>query len=388
MVHIHKSGVRDRLKARKEPYWTRIQRGQYIGFRKLDDGSGTWIARRRTDEGGHEYKSLGYESPTLDFDAAKAAAEQWFKHREADIKDDEVVTVADACRRYVQDLISAGRTQTAHDAHKRFERTVYGRLATTDTYRPQKALPANPLAKRKLVKLRTAHLKEWREGLDQAAGTSNRNVTALKAALNLAVSERNCPASQAQEWAELEQLDHEAKQRPFLDKHQRRAWLDAAAEGAVRDLIEGACLTGARPGELVNARVKQYDRRTQSMTWKGKTGTRTVPVSDEAAVLLNRLSKSKLPTAYLFTRDGGQKWGPSDWDEKVKQAARDAQIDVAEDVVLYCGRHAWITEALLSGMTTLDVSKLTGTSISQIEATYGHLVVTSARERLAKVEML
>jgi hypothetical protein len=39
-------------------------------------------------------------------------------------------------------------------------------------------------------------------------------------------------------------------------------------------------------------------------------------------------------------------------------------------------------------MTTLDVARLTGTSVMMIEKHYGHLVASAARERLAKVKML
>lgn len=390
MIELHKEKIRAALPARREPYWTRVQRGQYLGFRKIDGSTGTWIARHRDDDGKQNYKSLGFDSDAFGFDQAKQSAEIWFKLQEAGINTDEVVTVADACRRYVQHLIQCKRPAAAHDASKRFERTVYGRPeTTTETYRPQKGIPSNPLGKRPMEKLRKAHIVEWRESLGLNAANTNRIVTALKAALNLAVTERNCPVAQLQEWGEVVALDYEAKPRPFLDLEQRRAWIGAAT-GALRDLIEGACLTGARPGELVSARVSQWDRRTQSMTWKGKTGTRVVPVADGAAQLLDRLSKSKLPAAYLFTRDDGKPWNHSDWDQLVKEAAKAAGFadDLAADVVLYCARHAWITEALTSGLSTLDVSKLTGTSINMIEQTYGHLVVNSARERLRKVAMI
>ena len=50
-------------------------------------------------------------------------------------------------------------------------------------------------------------------------------------------------------------------------------------------------------------------------------------------------------------------------------------------------RHSWITTALTSGMSTLDVTRLVGTSLLMIEKYYGHLVVDAARLRLANVEI-
>jgi integrase len=369
MAHIHKAGVRSGLEPRREPYWARIQRGQYIGFRKLPDGSGTWIARRRTEDGRQEYKSLGYESPALDFDAAKQAAEQWFKLRDADIKD-EVVTVADACRRYVEERETSKSKACARDAEARFERTVYD----------------EPIGKRHIAKLRAAQVKAWRDDLEMSPASRNRTLIALKAALNLAVRERNVAASQAQEWRDVKPLPGAYRRRDlFLDLDQRRALMNAAS-GAVRDLIEAAMLTGARAGELANATRKQFDKRHCSMQFTGKTGTRIVPLSPAACALFARLAESKLPGAHLLTRDDGKPWSHSDWDELVREAAAKAELPAG--VCLYTLRHSFITTALTSGMTTLDVARLVGTSIMMIEKAYGHLVASAARERLAKVEML
>ena len=39
-------------------------------------------------------------------------------------------------------------------------------------------------------------------------------------------------------------------------------------------------------------------------------------------------------------------------------------------------------------MPTLDVARLVGTSLAMIEKHYGHLALSTARERLAKVQLL
>ena len=171
----------------------------------------------------------------------------------------------------------------------------------------------------------------------------------------------------------------------FLDIEQRRALLKAAS-GAVRDLIEATMLTGARAGELVNATRRHFDKKHGAMTFTGKTGTRTVPLSPPAVTLFSRLAESKLPSAHLLLKDDGRPWAHSDWDELVREAAAKAKLP--EGVCLYTLRHSFITTALTAGMTTLDVARLVGTSIMMIEKAYGHLVASAARERLAKVEIL
>jgi len=47
-----------------------------------------------------------------------------------------------------------------------------------------------------------------------------------------------------------------------------------------------------------------------------------------------------------------------------------------------------ITQALLDGVSTLEVSRIVGTSLVMIEKHYGHLVQETARDRLARVQLL
>jgi integrase len=180
----------------------------------------------------------------------------------------------------------------------------------------------------------------------------------------------------------------------FLDRAQRIKLLHAAryavepgSNGALCDLIEGAALTGARPGELVSMLRSAFDHRTESLSLSGKTGKRTVPLSPQAVTFFKRLSKSKHPHAPMFTRDDGKPWAHSDWDELMRAAA--AQAELPKGTVLYTMRHSFITEALISTrMSTLEVARLVGTSVTMIEEHYGHLVANRARENLAAVQML
>jgi len=42
----------------------------------------------------------------------------------------------------------------------------------------------------------------------------------------------------------------------------------------------------------------------------------------------------------------------------------------------------------MDGMTTLDVARISGTSLAMIERHYGHLAMNAARERLELVNLL
>lgn len=383
-LEIHKVRVRVTLPPRREPYWAAaISDDLTLGFRKIDSDRGSWIVRLRIDrsnphpndppKGRYAYESLGIASATSDYNWAREAALKWRKDRAAGITSD-VVTVADACREYVVDRRREKGEATARDAEQRFKRYVYG-----------KSLGAICLSK-----LRKPQVKHWRDELRVSKSTANRLRTSLVAALNLAVDNRRVSRAVAQEWEEVKPYKAAGKRRDlFLDLQQRRALL-SAAQGAVRDLMEGAALTGARAGELVKARRSQFDERTGIMMFNGKTGRRDVPLSPAAIALLSRLSKSKLPNAFLFVRDDGRHWAHSDWDDLVRAAAKAAGLpaDPRTGVCLYTFRHCFITEALLGGMPTLEVARLVGTSVGMIEKHYGHLVASVARERLAKVAML
>ena len=111
-----------------------------------------------------------------------------------------------------------------------------------------------------------------------------------------------------------------------------------------------------------------------------------MPLSPASLEHFFRLARDKLPAAYLLTRDDGRPWAHSDWDELVKDAATRAELP--EGTCLYTLRHSFTTQTLVDGMSTLEVSKLVGTSLSMIEKHYGHLVNDTARERLAKVQMV
>jgi len=341
-------------------------------------GVESWIARRKT-EGKREYQYLGRVTSVFEFKEARAAAEKWFTEKGEGVKDGNA-TIADACLAYVEDRRTEKSEKSAHDALKRFERTVFG----------------TPFGATPLAKLKHPAIKAWRNSmvepashdkkpLSKAAG--NRTMTALKAALNLAVDNDLVSAAKKVDWAKAKQYPKEesSKRRDlYLDLKQRQALLEAAA-GAVRDLIEATMLTGARAGELTSALRSQFDQRSGTLTLRGKTGERQVPLSAPAAKLFERLAKSKLPFAHLLVRDDGKKWNHSDWDELVRDAAKEAKLP--SGVCLFTMRHSFITTALQGGLAVSDLSRLVGTSTTMIERNYHHLIRDHVRERLAGVMM-
>jgi len=403
---IHQASVRAKLPARREPHWgPPLEPGRFIGYRKMVDPkkakivtSETWVARARTEDAGRQrYNALGAVSDIFGYSEACKAARDWFAALDAGVVRTEKFTVRVACEEYIEDRAREKGDRCAYDASWRFSKYLFDA----------------PISAIEVAKLRAPAIKNWRDSLGMTKSGANRMTTTLKAALNLAVTNRRVPASWAIEWRSVKQHRNVDRRREiYLDLTQRRALLEAAT-GRVRDLIEAVLVTGARPGELASATRNAFDSRTKTLTLSGKTGTRTIPLSPAAVMLFERLAKSKLPTAPLLTRDDGKAWkrpaSPrkakdgitrrtdtgAEWTPHVRAAAEAAVVKdekgreakLPHGTCLYSLRHSWITTAIQGGLTTLEVSKLTGTSLQMIDKHYGHLVNTSA-ERLAKVQML
>jgi hypothetical protein len=111
---------RERLKPRREPYWAMLEKYVALGYRKPETGTGTWVVRRRDEDGKSRYQALGtHES----FDSAAKAAREWLALSAKGI-DTAAITVKASTDAYVLALEDKGRTATAKDARGRFKRLV------------------------------------------------------------------------------------------------------------------------------------------------------------------------------------------------------------------------------------------------------------------------
>jgi integrase len=393
-VSIHRSNVRTALKPRREPYWSApIVPGRYLGFRRIDAQRGSWVARTRNEgfdptKGPQLYCALGALTGTFDYPEAVRAAQAWFARLDAGVVQKGRFTIEDVCRDYIKDRRRERGDKSADDAEWRFERAVFG----TDFGRTE------------VVKLRAPAIKAWRESLiteddegrQMGKSGANRMMATLRAALNMSVENRQVAATAAVEWRSVKQYRGVDRRREiYLDIEQRRSLL-AASGGALRDLLEAAMLTGARPGELVSAKRSAFDARTKTLKLSGKTGPRNVTLLPAALVLFERLSKSKLPAALLLNRGDGKPWTRIEWSRQIRAVAEAAAVEddmgkkipLPLGVCLYTLRHSFITQAISDGMTVLEVARMVGTSLAMVDKHYGHLAQSASAERLAKVQAL
>ncbi|WP_287365892.1 site-specific integrase [Thauera sp.] len=370
---IKKAGDRSKLKPRREPYWDRIEAGCFLGYRKLDDGTGTWIARWRSENGGQKYHALG---SLLTYDDAAKAAREWFDQCQGGSA--EVIDVEEACKRYVANRLREKGAATAKDAEGRFRRLVYG----------------TKFGRIKLSALRTAHITDWRnaqlerdeeddpDAERRAKDSANRNLATLKAALNLAYR-MGLVASTAQ-WDRVEAFKGASKRRDVSLSMTDRKKLVAAATPDLTVFLSAMLLTGCRPGELAACTVGDLDS-AGLLTVTGKTGRRTIPLSPKALSLLRSSAGERELDEPLLTRSGTA-WTRFEWRDAFQEARRAAGLP--ETVVMYSLRHVAISEMLVSGMDPMTVSKIAGTSIEMISRHYGHLIRERVVQQLARVNAI
>lgn len=376
--------ARDRLKARREPYWHRVSKGNYIGFRKMTAGSGgTWTARSHdAGTGKQSYQSLGDFSELPDhqrFDAASKAAAVWFEHLGKGGRTG-ATTVTDAGKSYINHLRESKGAAAAADAAARIRRHV-----TSDS----------KFASIELAKLTPAHIGAWRKSLNdkpnpigadkgqpRSASALNRDMTTLRAMLNHAFREGMVTSDFAWRNKLSPVPGADGRRELYLDRGQRVKLIEAAAPDLAL-FLRALCAVPLRPGAMAALTVKDYDKRHKVLsvnTDKAGAG-RKVPLPDSVADLFVGAQKGKLPTAYLFTRADGMEWQKERWRRPVRDAV--AAAGLPAEITIYTLRHSVITDMAGAGVNLMTIAQIAGTSILMIQKHYGHLTADAARDALA-----
>jgi integrase len=384
--------ARDRLEPRRDPYWHRLSKGAYLGYRKMSPGAGgTWSARMLDETAGkqqaHPLGDFGKLPDNERYDAAKKAAEAWFKHRAAG-GSVEIITVGEACARYVKQARVEGRESSAVDLEGRFRRWI----------------DSDPkLSKTPIMKLTPGMLNDWRNKLVKsptipqdktkkstkvrAASSINREMAALKAALNLALGDGHATSDAAWKIKLKPFKDADKRRECYLDPDQRRK-LIANAPADLAAFITALSLVPLRPGAVAALTVGHFDKRLGVLTvGKDKAGQdRKIGLPKSTAAFFAAQAKDKLPAAPLLPRADGQFWNKDSWKYPFKDAAKAANLPV--DAVAYNLRHSAITDLIaLHRLDTMTVAVLSGTSLPMIEKHYGHLLREHAADALGKLAL-
>jgi integrase len=378
MPDLSRKRERERLAVRHTPYFQRIGRGAFLGFRR---GPDTWSARFRSRDGKQAHKFLG---GPLEFDEAKRQAETWLAQLAGSaMRSVKRSTVREALEAYLADLRRHGRVDTAREVEGRFKTVLYDDL----------------LADLDLEAVTRDDFLEWRDRIleGRQPRTVNRNVRAVMAGLNHAVELGYLGNPVAWKLKSLsDEVDEGGETAVFLDAAQRRAVIAAASPPAAR-FLRGLELTGARPKELAATVVADFDGNTLRLAHRkgrpAKLRPRHVVLGPEAIAFFNEQSKDKLPGAPLFTEDGETPWRRHTWAREVRRAIAKHNEDahakkrVSPEASAYSFRHARISELLqIYGVDPLTVAAQTGTSIAMIEKAYLRFIPSAMQEKLAALK--
>jgi integrase len=384
--------ARSRLKVRSAPYWQRLTAGRHIGFRRMSSATdGTWLCQSYDPEDSKQTRrSLGdfaHLPPSQRYDAAKAEAELWFKHLDRGGKLSVAITVKTACEIYVEHLRSLGKGKTADDVKRRFAQYVNEK----------------PLGLIELQRLKSRDVEIWRKSLattmatpqdkskaptrPRSASTLNRDMTPLRAALNLALADGHVTTDAA--WkAKMRPLkDADRRRDVYLDLAQRRA-LIAKAPADLAVFLSALSLVPLRPGSMAALVAGSFDKRLSTLTiGKDKHGQdRKITLPPATANFFAEQGKNKLPTAPLLARADGSAWNKDAWKYPIKDAVIAAELPAA--ATAYALRHSTITDLIaLHKLDTLTVAQLSGTSLLMIEKHYGHLLREHAAKALASLTL-
>jgi integrase len=371
---VHLKNYRSKLPARREPYWRQIDAGRYIGFRKTETGSETWIARWTDDDSKFHYQAIGSVA-AFDWSGAKGIAERWFDQCEAGVV--RAGTVEEACKAYVEDRRVQVSERNARDAEKRFKANVYG----------------TKLARTKLDKLRSTQLTTWRDELlaKSTPEYTKRTGKTLYAALNYAFRERMVRSND--EWKRVSM--NVGGERPneldfYWTVEQRRAFLEVCAND-IRNLLMAICYTGARPQEIASAVVEDFAPDARILVLRHRKGyrsrekARAFSLSNDTALAFFRAQAgNREPTEPLLTREDGSGWysakGHGAWVAQVKRVRREHGFD--DRVTAYHFRHWTITDWLNAGIVAANVATIAGTSISMIDSYYKKFIKARVDDQL------
>ncbi len=292
----------------------------------------------------------------------------------------------DVCIEYVGHLRDAGRDEAAADARGRFRRWVCSdsRLAHTALLRlTPKAIDDWRRRVAKAAPRRAASASSEEAPLQRSASALNRDMIALRAALNLTFENGHATSDHAWRTKLRPVKDADGRRGIYLEADQRRAAI-AHVPADLADFLHALAQLPLRPGAMAALRVRDFDARlaTFAIGKRRAGGDRCIGVPKATTDFFAVKCEGRQPDEPLLPHANGEAWNKDAWKKPLKQAAREANLP--DGTVAYALRHSAITGLIaLHRLDTMTVAQLADTSLMMIEKNYGHLLREHARSSLA-----
>ena len=239
--------------------------------------------------------------------------------------------------------------------------------------------PVKAFGTRRLSELRSQEIAAWRMTI--SSGHRFEATQALRQVLARAVLWGMIDVNPAKHGVDN-------PQRRYTEKRPFESWAELAAVTAKLGPRNGpmvifAAATGLRPGEWIALEQRDIDRQARVVyvrrayrngrlkCTKTQASVRAVPLQATALAALEQLPANKESALLFPSARGGHldlhNFRNRDW----KPAQRAAGITPLRRV--YDLRHTFATFALRAGISTFDLSRYMGASLTMIDRHYGHL---------------
>ena len=169
--------------------------------------------------------------------------------------------------------------------------------------------------------------------------------------------------------------------RKVMTEEGSRVILDAMPAGPLRDFIDAMITTGCRPGELTSLGASQIDFERSSMIVDGKSGKRSVILTERAIEIMRRLAAAN-PSGALFRNTRDQPWNRNSLRCAFRRIRSKTGI---EGAVPYAFRHLFGSLAIERGVDSLLVAELMGhKDVSMLQEHYAHHKAETLRRAAEK----
>lgn len=397
--NLQSATARERLPARRKPFFERIEPELFLGFRRGQDG-GSWVVRYLSGTRQYKVERIGTAErqrntadgkTVLNYKQALDKARKRGRQRQAEAKGRAKTgdwTVRDAMAVYLEDL--ADRRKPTAETQRRIERDILpelgdiplAQLERDQIKRWHRQLAERPPATRpdKHGNAKVRHQPNTEDAKRARRASANRVLTVLRAALNFAFQEGKAPSDAP--WRAVKPFGKaDTNRKRYLTQAEAQRLVNAA-EPCFRELVQGALLTGCRYGELTAMNAGDVDPDSQAVyVAQSKSGKpRHVYLTPEGLAFFQRQTAGKRPEDALFLRQDGHRWARSHARRPLQRACEAAKI---EPISFHILRHSYASHAIQNGAPLMVVAENLGHGDTRmVEKFYGHLAREYVRDTI------
>jgi integrase len=393
--------ARAKLAMRDSPYWVSLAPGCALGYRKGSKG-GVWLAKLvRGDL--RQQTTLGPADDALDPDGvlavsyaqAQTKAREWFAALARPEKPTGPYTVRDAITDYLDWFRATGR-KSIKETEASIGAFILPQLGNDDvlslTPARLRQWHADIAAAPPRLRTKSGEKQNVRETANdpeaprRRRATANRILTVLKAALNHAWRDGKVASDDA--WRRVAPFrEADAARVRYLDRDECRRLVNASPE-ALRMIVRGALLTGARYSELARMHVADFHRDSGTLLVRtSKAGkVRHIELTAEGLDFFNEITAGRTGTEFLFNRDCAP-WGKSHQQRPLLEACRAAKVSPVAS--FHTLRHTYASLMVMDSVPLMVVARNLGHADTRmVEKHYGHLATSYVREAIRAAKPL